>query len=151
MKYFRIYRQEKDDWFKFQDDFRIGPPTQTVAGEFSLDLEGAETVAIYDKPISRIQNTDYYSILIFDQFGTEINRYGRSKIRWKQIAAGYFTKEKGEMEIAAIPAEPINGKYPVYIFNRGFRIPKEIRYEDNTNPDINISADKKRNLVVTFE
>ena len=122
-----------------------------VNGEFALDLNGEETVAIWDKPISRINKINYYSILIFDKHGTEINRCGLSKTKWKQIAAGYFTKKDGEMEIAALTEEPINGKYPVCIFDRGFRIPKEIRYADNTDPGITISIDNKYNLVVSFK
>lgn len=140
----------KDVNYQF-NNFRVGPPIQLVNGEFSLDLDGEETVAIWEKPVSRVNATNYYSILIFDKHGTEINRCGLSKIKWKQIAAGYFTKHDGEMEIAAIPAEPLNGKYPVYIFDRGFRIPKEIRYSENTDPGITISIDNKYNLVVSFK
>jgi hypothetical protein len=132
-------------------DHRLGLPASVVSGEFSLDLPGKEMVAIWNKPISRIKDTDYYSILIFDEKGTEINRCGRSEIKWKQIAAGYFIRIEGEMEIAAIPANPINGKYPVYIFDRGFRIPKEIRFSDNTNPQIAISVNKENELIVAFD
>ncbi len=132
-------------------DRRVGAPMDTDKGEFSLDLPGEETVAIWDKPISRIGEKDYYSILFFDDKGTEINRCGRSEVKWKQIAVGYFINKKGEMEVAAIPADPIEGKYPVYIFDRGFKVPKEIRYEDNENPNITISTDKKHTLLVSFQ
>jgi len=132
-------------------DHRLGLPASIVSGEFSLDLPGKEMVAIWNKPISRIKDTDYYSILIFDEKGTEINRCGRSEIKWKQIVAGYFIRKEGEMEIAAIPANPVDGKYPVYIFDRGFRIPKEVHFSDNTNPQIAISVNKENELIVGFD
>lgn len=131
-------------------DFRVGTPSCTIMGEFSIDLPGKELVAIWDKPISRIGEKDYYSILFFDSKGTEINRCGRSETKWKQISAGYFIRKDGEMEIAAIPASPINGKYPVFIFDRGFKIPKEILYKDNIDPKITIATDEKHELIVTF-
>ncbi|MDO6439415.1 hypothetical protein Q4534_18465 [Cyclobacterium sp. 1_MG-2023] len=132
-------------------DFRVGAPIATEVGEFSLDLPGQEFVAIYDRPISRIGEKDYYSILFFDDKGTEINRCGRSEVKWKEIATGYFTKNEGEMEVAAIPADAIDGKYPVFIFDRGFKVPKEILYGDNKNPNITIMADKNLELKVLFQ
>ena len=75
-------------------NFRVGAPIVTGKGEFSLDLPGEEYVGIYNRPISRIGEKDYYSILFFDNKGTEINRCGRSEVKWKEIAAGYFTKNK---------------------------------------------------------
>lgn len=131
-------------------DFRVGDPIVTGKGEFSLDLPGEEYVAIYNRPISRIGEKDYYSILFFDNKGIEINRCGRSEVKWKEIAAGYFTKNKGEMEVAAIPAEAIDGKYPVYIFDRGFKTPKEIRFKDNEKPDITFDSNNKKVLTVTI-
>lgn len=131
-------------------NFRVGDPIVTGKGEFSLDLPGEEYVAIYNRPISRIGEKDYYSILFFDNKGIEINRCGRSEVKWKEIAAGYFTKNKGEMEVAAIPAEAIDGKYPVYIFDRGFKTPKEIRFKDNEKPDITFVSNNKKALTVTI-
>jgi hypothetical protein len=131
-------------------NFRVGDPIVTGKGEFSLDLPGEEYVAIYNRPISRIGEKDYYSILFFDNKGIEINRCGRSEVKWKEIATGYFTKNKGEMEVAAIPAEAIDGKYPVYIFDRGFKTPKEIRFKDNEKPDITFDSNNKKVLTVTI-
>ena len=164
------------DWFKFQDDLngsikaeekiitvfsQVNAPIfpENQGGKFQLNpavsnsenLPGKELVAIYDRPISRIDNKDYYSILFFDDKGTEINRCGRSEVKWKEIAVGYFTKNKGEMEVAAVPAESIKGKYPVFIFDRGFKTPKEIFYKDNENPDITIETNINQELQVNFQ
>ncbi len=132
------------------EDHRLGLPMATDTGEFSLDLPGYEIAAIWDEKISRIKSIDYYSILIFDDQGTEINRCGRSEVKWGQIAVGYFIREQGEMEIAVVPAEPVEGKYPVYIFRRGFREPEAVWYQDNTDPTIQIATDEDDNLIVTF-
>ncbi|GAB3016671.1 hypothetical protein GCM10027284_39700 [Cyclobacterium sediminis] len=131
-------------------DFRVGAPIATEVGEFSLDLPGQEYVAIYDRPISRIGDKDFYSILFFDDKGTEINRCGRSEVKWKEIATGYFTKSEGEMEVAAIPAKAIDGKYPVFIFDRGYKTPKEIRFKDNEKPDITFVSNNKKVLEVSI-
>lgn len=131
-------------------DFRVGAPSYTDTGEFSLDLPGQEIAAIWDKPISRIEKKDYYSILFFDNKGTEINRCGRSENKWKQISAGYFIRKDGEMEIAAISALPIDGKYPVFIFDRGFLTPKEILFKNNIDSNITISSNDKYELIVNF-
>lgn len=131
-------------------DHRFGNPIVKKQGEFQANLPGNEIAAIWNEKISRVGNTDYHSILIFDQYGTEINRCGRSEIGWSQLAVGYFTRNSGEMEVAAVPKAAINGKYPVYIFRRGYADPQIILYPDNTNADINISSDTYHRLVVTF-
>ena len=143
--------QEQPDPENLLTDFRLGAPIATEEGEFSLDLPGNEFVAIYNRPISRIGEKDYYSILFFDKKGTEINRCGRSAVKWKEIAVGYFTKNNGEMEVAAIPAEAIDGKYPVYIFDRGFKIPKEVRFRDNENSGITLLTGKDQKLQVIIQ
>jgi hypothetical protein len=132
------------------EDHRLGLPMATDTGEFSLDLTGYEIVAIWDEKIARVQDKDYYSILIFDDRGTEINRCGLSEVRWGQLAVGYFISDQKEMEIAVVPSEPVDGKYPVYIFTRGFREPKAIWYPDNTDPSIKISTDENNKLVVSL-
>ena len=132
------------------EDHRFGLPLATDTGEFTTDLPGHEIVAIWDEPISRVGTIDYYTILIMDDQGTEINRSGRSEFKWGQLAVGYFLSSSGEMEIAVVPAEPVNGKYPVYIFTRGFREPKKILYPDNTDPSITISSNQDHKLVVSF-
>ena len=132
------------------EDHRIGYPMATNSGEFSLDLPGEEIAAIWDDPISRVNSTDYYSILIFDEKGTEINRCGLSTIKWGQLAVGYFIRTSGEMEIAVVPDSPIDGKYPVYIFRRGHYVPEAIWYPENTDPSITISTDTENKLVVTY-
>ncbi len=131
-------------------DHRVGNPIVKRYGEFQQNLPGDEIVAIWDKKISRIRDVDYYSILIFDQYGTEINRCGRSEIGWSQLAVGYFIRTAGEMEIATVPKTAIDGKYPVYIFRRGFEEPTSILYPENTDPNIQISTDTNHHLVVTF-
>lgn len=131
-------------------DYRVGNPTVVKYGEFQANLPGKEMAAIWNDKISRVNNTDYYSILIFDQNGTEINRSGLSTVGWSQLAVGYFTRTSGEMEIAAVPKTAINGKYPVYIFRRGYKEPQEIRYADNTDASITISTDANDKLMVSF-
>ena len=132
------------------EDHRYGLPMATDTGEFSLDLPGQEIVAIWNDPISRVGSMDYYTIMIFDEYGTEINRSGRSEFKWGQLAVGYFLSTSGEMEIAVVPAEPVQGKYPVYIFTRGFREPKKILYPENTDPSITISSGDEHELIVEF-
>ena len=132
------------------EDHRFGLPMATATGEFSLDLPGHEISAIWNDQISRVNDKDYYSILLFDRNGTEINRCGLSDVKWGQIAAGYFTRNSGEMQIAAVPAAPVEGKYPVYIFKRGFRIPDAIQYPDNKDSSIKISSGEKNELLVSF-
>ncbi|MFN0293644.1 T9SS type A sorting domain-containing protein [Pedobacter helvus] len=132
-------------------DHRVGAPLVRKEGEFQEDLAGNEVVAIWNDKISRITNTDYYSIIIFDQNGMEINRCGRSEIGWSQLAVGYFVRTEGEMEIAVVPKTAIDGKYPVYIFRRGFAEPQTILYPDNTDASIQISTDSLHHLVVTFD
>lgn len=131
-------------------DYRVGNPTVVRYGEFQANLPGKEMAAIWNDKISRVNNTDYYSILIFDQNGTEINRSGLSTVGWSQLAVGYFTRTSGEMEIAAVPKTAINGKYPVYIFRRGYKEPEQILYADNTDASITISTDTDDKLVVSF-
>lgn len=131
-------------------DYRLGSPVVRKYGEFQQNLPGDEIVAIWDKKTTRIRKQEYYNIMVFDQYGTEINRGARSEVGWSQIAVGYFIRTSGEMEIAAVPKSAINGKYPIYIFRRGYADPKKILHQDNTNPNIKISTDENHSLVVTF-
>ncbi len=133
-------------------DHRMGNPTVKAYGEFQENLAGDEIVAVWSQKISRVNSTNYYSILIFDKNGTEINRSGRSVVEWSQLAVGYFTSmaSSGEMEIAAVPKTAIGGKYPVYIFRRGRANPETILYPDNTDSSIKISSDSNHRLVVSF-
>lgn len=131
-------------------DHRFGAPLAVISGEISLELEGEEKIAIWDEPFSRVGDTDYYSILIFDENGTEINRCGRSENPWKQIAAGHFINKEDPMEIAALSSKPVDGKYPVFIFDRGYRIAKDTLYQDNEDERISISTNDRHELVVDF-
>ncbi len=131
-------------------NYRLGNPAVRKYGQFQMNLPGNEIVAIWNDKLARVNNIDYYSILIFDQNGTEINRSGLSTVGWSQIAVGYFTRTSGEMEIAAVPKTAIDGKYPVYIFRRGYKEPQQILYPDNTDPSIIISTDAEDKLIVSF-
>lgn len=131
-------------------NYRVGNPLVKKYGQFQANLPGNEIAAIWNDKITRVNNVDYYSILIFDQNGTEINRSGLSTVGWSQIAVGYFTRTSGEMEIAAVPKTAIDGKYPVYIFRRGYKEPEQILYPDNTDPSITITTDSEDKLVVSF-
>lgn len=55
-----------------QSDPRVGLPSDVDTGEFSPDLPGREIIATWDVPISRVDDKDYYSILVFDKNGMEI-------------------------------------------------------------------------------
>ncbi|MNK00081.1 hypothetical protein D3C87_178620 [compost metagenome] len=131
-------------------NYRLGNPTVRKYGQFQLNLPGNEIAAIWNDKITRVNNVDYYSILIFDQNGIEINRSGLSTVGWSQLAVGYFTRTSGEMEIAVVPKTAIDGKYPVYIFRRGYKEPQQILYPDNTDASITISTDASHQLVVSF-
>ncbi|RZK75429.1 MAG: T9SS type A sorting domain-containing protein [Pedobacter sp.] len=131
-------------------NYRLGNPTVRKHGQFQVNLPGNEVAAIWNDKITRVNNVDYYSILIFDQNGTEINRSGLSTVGWSQLAVGYFTRTSGEMEIAAVPKTAIDGKYPVYIFRRGYKEPQQILHPDNTDASITISTDASHQLVVSF-
>jgi len=139
-----------EDENSFLDDHRVGLPLFIAKGELAPELPGIKTAAIWADPVTRIKGTDEYTIIIYDEEGYEVNRSGLSTIPWKEIAAGYFKRLSGEMEIAAVPTLPVNGKYPVYIFDRGYREPKQILFTDNTNPNIHISVDENFHLVVSF-
>ncbi len=145
-----VLNPEKDPEYMLVDH-RLGLPSCVQTGTMSRELPGQEYVAIWNDKIARVRNVDYYSILIFDEHGTEINRCGLSEVMWQQIAVGYFVRSSGEMEIAAVPATPVNGRFPVYIFRRGFREPTRILHENNTNPNIRISTDDNHQLVVQFD
>jgi hypothetical protein len=114
-------------------------PLDVATGDFYTNLPGDETAVIWADKISNIKGTDYYSIVIYDRNGIEIDRCGRSTTRWGCIAAGDFMSDPGQ-EIAAAPADPINGKYPVYIFRRGRATPDITLVASNAVPILDIAA-----------
>lgn len=114
--------------------YLTGPtPVEIVCGDFYTNSPGDEFAVLWDKPVSNISGQDYYSILIFDKQGIEVNRCGRSAKKWKTIAAGDFLSFEG-YEIAAVSASDDNGKHPIYIFRRGYRQPHAIVLANNIVP-----------------
>jgi hypothetical protein len=108
-----------------------GTPIDIACCDFYNNSPGDELAVLWDQPISNISGNNYYSIVIYDKSGIEINRCGRSSKKWKTIAAGDFLSEKGH-EIAVTPAEAVDGKYPVYIFRRGYESPHAVILAENT-------------------
>ncbi|MEM8940268.1 MAG: right-handed parallel beta-helix repeat-containing protein, partial [Bacteroidota bacterium] len=145
----------------FLEDFRVGSPIDTAMINLTDELPGLEIAAIYDKKISKVKAQPRYSILFFDENGTEINRSGLSKVKWGQLTAGEFDfpiqgnpVQSIKREVAAVPAtlgktiassdlsEEISVGYPVFIFQRGFEDPMYVRYPYNANRNVVIGTDK---------
>ncbi|MEM7108688.1 MAG: T9SS type A sorting domain-containing protein [Bacteroidota bacterium] len=145
----------------FLEDFRVGSPIDTAMINLTDELPGLEIAAIYDKKISKVKAQSRYSILFFDENGTEINRSGLSKVKWGQLTAGEFDfpiqgnpVQSIKREVAAVPAalgktigssnlsEEISVGYPVFIFQRGFEDPMYVRYPYNANRNVVIGTDK---------
>jgi parallel beta-helix repeat protein len=102
-------------------------PVDIAVANYVDHLPGDEIAVIWDSPVSNIDGKDFYTIIIYDQRGIELDRCGRSPVRWKAIAGGNLVPGKGwihvnsEAEIAAVADGPdAAGKYPVFIFRRGF-------------------------------
>ncbi|MFI4913262.1 MAG: right-handed parallel beta-helix repeat-containing protein [Sedimentisphaeraceae bacterium JB056] len=118
---------------------------QKVEGDFYENLAGNEIAFIWDKPISEINtfgpfSHKFYTITIYDQRGMEINRCGRSKDKWKFIAAGNFLPDKGD-EIAAVSEKADgNGNYTVKIFRRGYAEPAIIMLKNNSRQITSINT-----------
>jgi hypothetical protein len=108
-----------------------GKPIDVAVGDFWEDLPGDEIAVIWDTPVSKVDGTDYYTIIIYDSAGIEVNRAGKSSVRWEAIAAGDFTSDPGE-EIAAVHSSAVNGTYPIYIFGRGRKDPFVTLHTNNT-------------------
>lgn len=154
----------------FLENFRVGSPIDTAQADFTTDLDGLEIAAIYDERISEVNGQKRYSILVFDENGTEINRAGKSGIKWGQITVGDFDfTNNNKKEIAAVPAtlgkkvgqnfnensadsllqERISVAYPVFLFQRGFEKPMYVRYIFNANKNVVIgTADAGDSLIV---
>ncbi|QHI69434.1 right-handed parallel beta-helix repeat-containing protein [Tichowtungia aerotolerans] len=95
-----------------------GTPVDIAIGNFWDSNPGDEIAIIWDAPVSRIAGTNYYSIIIYDTNGIEVNRCGKSTVPWRAIASGNFISLLGD-EIAAVPETAVDGKYPIYVFARG--------------------------------
>ncbi len=129
---------------------------QAVAADFAPNLPGSEFAVIWNQPVSRISAqadgyttfTDYYSIIIYDQSGKEIDRCGRSTLRWDSIAAGNFIDGVGhihsdaEAEMAAVHSAPEGGTYPLYIFRKGFAEPAAVLQTNAVLPALDLAAER---------
>lgn len=124
-----------------------GEPVDVAVGDFAYYLEGDEIAVIWDQPISDINGTEYYSIIIYDAKGLELDRCGRSTKRWSKIAAGNFIEDTGYIqvdenyEIAAVSSEADeNGYYPVYVFRKGWLDPSVSMLTSNIYPVADITS-----------
>jgi len=114
-------------------------PIDMAVGDFWVDNPGDEIAVIWDTPVSNVGGVSYYSIIIYDSNGVEINRCGRSTVKWQAITSGNFLNlvgtysvvEAGD-EIAAVPASAVGGYYPVYVFGRGRKDPSVTLMTTNT-------------------
>ncbi|OHB57935.1 MAG: hypothetical protein A2Y12_01710 [Planctomycetes bacterium GWF2_42_9] len=134
-------------------------PTGAVAidiavGDFWVEWPGEEIAVIWDTPISNIQGTNYYTITIYDTNGIEINRCGRSLVKWEAITTGNFVQigccETSD-EIAAVPANAINGYYPIYIFGRGRKDASEIMLSMNTEKIVDLAGGNFRTATDSYD
>jgi hypothetical protein len=112
-----------------------------AVGDMAVYEPGDEIAVIWNRPVSNIAGTDYFTIIIYNQYGLELDRCGRSQDRWAKIVTGNFLpdtgwiKENDNYEIAAIKTLPdANGHYPIYIFRKGFKDPAVILLENNPTP-----------------
>lgn len=104
-------------------------PIDIAVANYADHLPGDEIAVIWGQPVSKVDGIDYYSIVIYDQWGLEIDRCGRSLKKWIAIAGGNLLPGKGfinvnaEAEVAAVQELPDDsGCYPIYVFRRGFAL-----------------------------
>ncbi|MFI4911670.1 MAG: hypothetical protein ACIAQZ_08390 [Sedimentisphaeraceae bacterium JB056] len=129
----------------FDDVYSSGcTPIDIAVGDFATSVPGDEFAVIWDEPVSNIDGTDYYSIIIYDQDGLELDRCGRSSDKWLKITAGNFVSDTGYIlindnyEIAATKYN--SGYYPIYIFRKGFKDPAVTLQSTNTTQWSDITA-----------
>lgn len=120
------------DLTTMKDVFKAGgTPIDIAVGDFWEDSPGDEIAVIWNSAVSMVDGTSYYSIIIYDSDGIEVNRCGKSTVKWRAIAAGNFTDLKGQ-EIAAVHESAVSGKYPIYVFARGRKTPSATLLPSNT-------------------
>jgi parallel beta-helix repeat protein len=124
-----------------------GRPVSIAVGEMAVHKPGDEIAVIWNRAVSNIDGIDYFTIIIYDQNGNELDRCGRSGTRWDKITVGNFfpdtgyIKENDTFEIAAVQTLPrSDGTYPVYIFRKGFMEPAAVLLEGNTAAFADITA-----------
>jgi len=134
-----------------------GPaPSALAVGDFYENQPGEELAVAWDAPNTRIKKTTYYDIVFFESDGIEINRSARSETKWGGLAAGRFFYGKGE-QVAAFTDAPVDGKYPLSVFRRGFAEPHKVLLADNTRKIRAIAAgnfdpaDPAEEIAVVFE
>jgi hypothetical protein len=147
-----------DKWF-FSNDlsevYSTGAAAIDIAvGDFWVDYPGDEIAVIWDTTVSNIQGTNYYTIIIYDSNGIEINRCGKSTVKWESITAGNFVQigccETSD-EIAAVPATAINGYYPIYIFGRGRGDASAVMLPTNTEKIVDIAGGNFRTATDSYD
>jgi hypothetical protein len=116
-----------------------GTPVALAVGDFARHLSGSEFAVSHGSPNSQIDSTVYYSIILYDSTGLEIDRCGRSTIPWSSLAAGNMLPDTGHIledlndEIIAVSSQVNSaGRRPVYVFRKGWRDPAVTLEESNT-------------------
>ncbi len=149
-----VHAQTLLDGNSMQAVFNSGGEIRDIAvADFDANAPGKEIAVIWNQPISRISTgnysyADYYSIILYDQTGKEIDRCGRSTLQWDKIAAGNFIGGlgwihiDGEAEVAAVHSAAQDGKYPVYIFRRGWAEAAVTNQTTATNPVTDLAAER---------
>lgn len=144
-----VHEQSLLDGNSMQSVFNNGGVIRDIAvADIDMGSPGMEFAVIWNQPVSRIDYTDYYSIIIYDQSGKEIDRCGRSTMQWDAIAAGNFISGLGwihideEAEVAAVHSSAVGGTYPVYIFRRGWAAEAVQMQSAASTPATDIAAER---------
>ncbi|HBG28035.1 MAG: hypothetical protein A2Y10_17565 [Planctomycetes bacterium GWF2_41_51] len=125
----------------FKDAYASGgTPIDIAVGDFSTTRPGDEIAVIWDEPVSQVYDQFYYTIVIYDQNGVELDRAGRSLTKWQHITCGNLIWDNSyaaindTYEIAAVKAEAdANGHYPVYFFRKAFKDPFTVLMTTNAS------------------
>ena len=149
-----IHEQSLLNGNTMQSVFNTGGTIRDIAvADFDWNAPGLEFAVIWNQKVSRIStaNTayaDYYSIIIYDQSGKEIDRCGRSTLQWDTIAAGNFIEGLGwthideEAEVAAVHSVAEDDSYPVYIFRRGYADAAVTNQSSASTPVADLAAER---------
>lgn len=124
-----------------------GKPVDMAVGDFATYEPGDEIAVIWNRAVSKVEDTDYFNVIFYDQNGLELDRCARSTVRWSKIASGNFLPDTGyikensthEIALAAtLPDE--SGMYPIYIFRKGFKDPAVVLLENNASEIVDIAG-----------
>ncbi len=114
-------------------------PIDFAAGDFYINSPGDEIAVIFNEKVTNISGNEYYTIIIYDSTGIEINRSSKSTKKMISIAAGDFISEPGDEFVVALDSS-VGGFYPIYCFRRGFYQSFDTLLTDNTSRVIDLAA-----------